>query len=318
MRSPLLNKEDTRGLFFAESWAIVHYLSLDPSVSKQRLLDKYLKAWDETGNAVESARRAFGNLKDLQTKIENYARQPAFYSEKRPSSGRISGKDYTARPMSQAEALGVQAAFLQHTNHLAEARPMLQEAVRIQPDLAAVHQCMGFDQYSQHNNDGADAEFQQAVKLAPKDFLSLFYLAEILYRRSGYGPQSTPQMIAYLDKAIEINPDFAAAGAFLSVAYRQESATKQKALDAALKAQHLEPATLAYMVDVGDALLALDRGGEARAIGDKIDKSASTPQEKTMAESYARRLTVYEELTRQKQEQAAGKSAASPGASQPQ
>jgi hypothetical protein len=315
LRSPLYNDRDKAPLLYAESWAIVHYLTLSPEVSRQQLLLKYLKAWQETNDGGESARRAFGDLDEFEKKIDVYARSLGFYSQRKPSSTRLSDKDYKARDMSSAEALVVQADFLQHTNHFPEARQMLKDALAMQPNLAAVHACIGYDDFARHDNDGAEEEFHQAVMLDPQDFRSLFYLAEIVYRESGYGPQSTPLIVEYLETAAQINPNFAPAYAFLSVAYRQQPATKQKALDAAIEANRLEPAMLAYVADIGDALIALDRDADARAIGGTLNKTADTPQEKAMAESYAKRLAYYEENAQQKKSQGPGTPAAGSDAS---
>jgi cytochrome c-type biogenesis protein CcmH/NrfG len=302
-RSPLVNDRDKQPLFYAESWAIVHYLALSPDVAQQDLLNKYLKSWQETGDAAESARRSFGDLKAFEAKIDDYSRKLAFYSQRRPSAANFADKDYSVRALSEAEALVVQADFLQHTNHMPEAREMLKSALAAQPDLARVHECIAYDKFAQHDNDGAEAEFQQAFKLDPSRYRSLFYLAEITYRRSGYTAQSLPTMIQDLEAATQINPNFAPAYAFLSVAYREQPETKVKALDAALKAHQLEPAMFAYSVDIGDAMIALGRDTDARFVRDTLDKNATTPAEKNMAELYSKRLAHHEEAAEQKKQQ---------------
>src|SRR6185437_14963999 len=71
-RSPLVQDRNKAPLFYSESWAIVHYLMLSPDVAQQHLLEKYLKAWRETGDSTESARRSFGDLKQFELTIENY------------------------------------------------------------------------------------------------------------------------------------------------------------------------------------------------------------------------------------------------------
>jgi hypothetical protein len=301
-RSPLVNDHDKQSLFYAESWAMVHYLALSPDVAQQDLLNKYLKSWQQTDDPAESARRTFGDLKQFEATIDSYSRKLAFYSQRRPSAANSTDKDYNVRPLSEAEALVVQADFLQHTNHMPEAREMLKTALTAQPDLARIHECMAYDKFIQHDNDGAETEFRQALKLDPSRYRSLFYLAEIIYRRSGYAAQSLPDMIQDLETAAQINPNFAPAYAFLSVAYRQQHQTKQKALDAALKAHQLEPAMFAYVVDVGDAMIALDRDADARSIRNTLDKDATTPAEKNMAELYSKRLAHYEEVAQQKQQ----------------
>jgi cytochrome c-type biogenesis protein CcmH/NrfG len=294
-RSPLYNESDYASILYAESWAIVHYMMLDPEASKQGYLNQYLKAWDETRDGAEAARRTFGDLKKFGSRIEEYCHQPSFYYSRQKPATRLSPNDFALRSLSPAEALVTQADFLQHMNHIPEARKMLDEALQQQPDLASIHTCIGFDKYTQYNNDDAEKEFQQAAALNPQDFRSFFYLAQIALRKSGYGPQATPQIVQNLEKVVQLNPNFAPAWAFLSVAYRQQPDTREKALDAAHKANHLEPGIMAYAVDVGNALMALDRDAEARAVSETLNRIASTPRDKAAAQSFARRLARHEE-----------------------
>jgi tetratricopeptide (TPR) repeat protein len=308
-RSPFYNEQDQASIFYAESWALVHFLSLDPEARKEKYLTQYLHEWDETRDAEEAARRAFKDLKKFQSRLDDYLRQPAFQIY----HGKLEEKastELTVRSISPAEALVVQADFFQHYGHAADARRVLKQALDLEPNLASVHEGLGFDNYAQYNNDDAEKEFKQAAQLNPQDFRPYFYLAEINYRRNHYRAESTVQIIGYLEKAAQLNPNFAPTYAFLSVAYRQQRETREKALEAAMKANHLDPSILAYVADVGDALIALNRDAEARAIGDKLTKAARSPQEKSVAQQYALRLARHEEII-------AGKKGSNPPSQEP-
>ena len=294
-RSPFINERDRANMFYAESWAVVHYLIYDPEPSRQHSLSRYLGNWEETGDGLEAARRTFGDLKKFESRIESYCRQSAFTYSRRREAGPLSTTGLAVRPLSAAEALVVQADFLQQTNHLPVAREMLRQAATLQPDLPFLQTCLAIDSYTQYNNADAEKEFRQAAALDAQDFRPPFYLAHIILRESGYTPQSTLRIIENLEKTVQLRPDFAPAWAFLSVAYRHQPDTKQRALDAAHKANNLEPAVMAYRVDVFDALLALDREADARATSEILIRSAHTPAEKEAAQNAARRLARYEE-----------------------
>jgi Tetratricopeptide repeat/Protein of unknown function (DUF1570) len=300
-RSPYYNEQDRASIFYAESWAIVHYLMLDPDAIKQNYRNKYLKAWEETRDGAEAAEQTFGDLGRFQQKIATYVREPDFYYLRMKPDTHYSPNDFTARAMSPAEALAVQADFLEHTNHLPEAREMLSQALQLEPNLASAHACLGFAAYLKFDLDEAEKEFKQATQLNPQDFWSFFYLAEAVDRKSGYSAQSTPEIVAYLEKVVALNPDFAPAYAFLSVAYRQPDQPKEKALSAALKASQLKPAIFAYDVDIGDALIALNRDDDARAISAKLTKMASSAGDKYQAQTFANRLERHLEGAKNKQ-----------------
>jgi tetratricopeptide (TPR) repeat protein len=306
-RSPYYNERDRSQMFFVESWVLVHYLTLDPQAAKQDYLTRYMNAFQGSDDGLEAAQQTFGDLNQLQSKINDYARRMTFYTQRRPSITKQSD-DYKESDISAAEALTVEADFLEHTNHMSRAREMLKEASSMQPDLAAIHDCLGFDDFAQHQNETAEAEFQAAFKSNPQDYRALYYLAQLAYRNAGYNSQSVDLMRQDLETAVQINPNFAPAWAFLSVVYLQNPMTREKALDAALKAHQLLPAAVGYVVEAGNALIALNRDTDARALAKTIEAMATTPQEKSMAEAYANRLAMYEQRTGQSQQ------AANPGA----
>jgi tetratricopeptide (TPR) repeat protein len=295
-RSPLYNERDRVSMFYAESWALVHYLMLDPDARKNQIMARFLKVLEETNDSEEAARQAFGDLKKFGDRLESYTRQTGFYYQKLKPQTHFSDKDYTARPLSPPEVLALQGDFLEHSGHGKDAKTMLREAIEQQPKLAAAYSTLAMYDFQQHDNDAAEKEFEQALQLDPGDFRSYYYLADILYRRMGYREESTPQIIKHLENLVKINPDFAPAHAFLSVAYRQQKETREKALTAGIQAAKLDPIQLAYVADIGDALLALDRDKDARFVGEKLTKRARTPYEKAIAENFNKRLTRHEEM----------------------
>lgn len=305
-RSPLYNERDRVSVFYAESWALVHYLMTDPEARKNQVMVHFLKALQETNDSEEAARQAFGDLKKFGERLESYTRQPGFYYQSMKPQTKFSDKDYTVRQLSPAEVLTVQADFLQHTGHGKDAKNLLKEAIQQQPTLSAAHSDSGYYDFLQHDNEAAEKEFSQAIQLDPQDFRAYYYQAEILYRRSGYREDTTPQIVKDLEKVVQIRPNFAPAYAFLSVAYRQQKESKEKALAAAMQAVKLEPTRMAYVADVGDCLMALGRDKEAHYIGERLAKIARTPTEKAIAESFSKRLARHEDFVTKNRGKAAG------------
>ncbi len=304
--SPLYNEKDRASIFYAESWALVHFFSLDPEGSKNQPLIRYLKAFEETVDSAEAARLSFGDLSQLEKKLQHYITQKNFRSQRLKSALSIAETDFAVKEMTRAEALVAQADFLQHSRHEKEAEPLLAEAIALQPKLAAAHACLGYVKYVHFYDAAAEKEFKEAAKLDPNDFRAAFYLAELNYREKGFSPQMTPQIVANLERTIQLNSNFAPAYAFLSIAYLQDPDTRTKALDAAIKASALEPTSMAYAVNSGNALMVLNREQEARSLGEKLQNSAKTPQEKSIVEEYSKRLARHEEFLAKKQAKSQG------------
>src|SRR6266436_4859021 len=284
--SPLYNTKEHAGMFYAESWAIVHYFSLAPEVCDQHLLDKYLAALQATDDPIEAANRSFGDLKKLGEKLEAYTRQPAFLYQRISVKSSVSEKDFAARHLNQAEGLVAQADYLVHTNHLPEAITILHEAEKLDSKAPRLHDELGYYHFVKADFANSLKEFDLAIAEDPNDATAYYYKASIPYRKSGYDRENTPQIIANLQRVISLQPNFAPAHAFLCIAYTQSAETKRKAFAEAKKAMDLEPGNLAYFIDAGRALIATNDLANAKKVADTAQKLAIWPRDRVMAANF--------------------------------
>jgi tetratricopeptide (TPR) repeat protein len=284
--SPLYNTQDHSGMFYAESWALVHYLAMAPEIRDQNLLNKYLAALEATDDPIEAAHRTFGDLKKLEEQLESYVHRRAYYYNDIKLHGEVSEKEFTVRALSTAEGLVHQGDYLLHANHLPEAIALLHEAERIDPKVRGLYDGLGYYYFLKADYDNADKQFALALADNPGDAGAYFYRASILYRRSGYTRESTPQIIAGLEKVLALEPDFAPAHAFLSMAYIASPAEISKAIPEAARAVNLEPGNMAYFIDYGRALLANGKQAEARQVADRASRTATWQPDRTMATNF--------------------------------
>jgi tetratricopeptide (TPR) repeat protein len=291
--SPLYNAREHSGMFYAESWAIVHYFMLSPDVKKDALLDKFLATLQSTDDPIEAARQSFGELRKLAGKLETYARQPTFYYAHVPLESGLSEKDFSARALPLAEALTQEANFLLRNGSQSEALNLLHQAADADHELPALHEASGYYHFLRSDNENAGKEFDEALSRDPKNAASYYYKAEILYRKSGYSKDATPLIRTDLEKAVECDPNFAPAHAFLCIAYSQADETKSKSIAEARRAIELEPGNLAYYIDLGRAALANGKTVDAQTIAERAQKAASTARDRAMAESFTKRVANY-------------------------
>ncbi len=284
--SPLYNTQDHSGVFYAESWAIVHYFAISPEVRDQHLLDKYLAALQETDDPIEAANRSFGDLKKLAEKLEAYTRQPGFMYQKFQLRSSIEEKEFSARHISQAEGLVAQADYLVHTSRLPEAIEALHEAETLDPKTPRLHDELGYYHFLKSDFDNALKEFDLALAQDPGDATAYYYKASIPYRKNGYNRETLPVIVGNLEKAISLQPNFAPAHAFLCIAYIESPDSKPKALREATKAMDLEPGNLAYYVDAGRSLVATGNLAEAKKVADRAQKLATWPRDRTLVANF--------------------------------
>ena len=289
--SPLYNTQDHSGIFYAEAWAAVHYLSMSPELRSQNLLGKYLATLQQTDDPIEAANRTFGDLREFGDRLENYVRLRAFYYQKIKLNSELSEKQFTARALSPAEGLVHQADYLLHSNHLPEAIDVLHEAQQLDGKSPGLDAALGYYHFLKADYDNAEKEFALALEANPNDASVYLYRASIQYRRNGYSAESRPLIIANLERVLALQPDFAPAQAFLCMAYIATSDQKPKAIIAAKRAVDLEPGSMAYFLDYGRALLANGRQAEARQIAEKAEKSAIWQRDRALARGFSRAVS---------------------------
>jgi tetratricopeptide (TPR) repeat protein len=284
--SPYYNEQNRASVFYAESWALVHFLLLDPEARKQQLLTHFLQDWDKTGKQVEAAKQAFGDLTKFGKQIESYARQQSFYMAPIKSSVESDEKSYTSRTLPPGESLALRGDFYLHTNRMPEALATLEAAVKEDPKLAATHESLGSYYFRRQDMDNAAKELKRATELDSKSFLTYYYSAVLNLREARGMPEEWPKAETSLEKAIALNPSFAPAYASLATLYSMRQEDQEKALTAARRATQLEPGTLSYAINLGYVLLKMKKTDEARVLASRILAAAKDPLEMRMAESF--------------------------------
>jgi tetratricopeptide (TPR) repeat protein len=289
--SPLYNTREHSGIFYAESWALVHYLTISPDVRGQDLINKYLHALQATDDPIEAANQTFGDLKNISEKLKNYIHQLRFQYERVQLQLKLSEKDFTARKLSAAEGILGQTDFLLRSSHLPEGLEQLHEVEKLDPAAPRYHSEFGHYHLLQADYANAEKELQLAITANPNDISAHIDMAFLYLRRDSYTKESTPKIRVELEKVLSLSPDFAPAHAFLSIAYAQDPAKDtDKAFKAARRASELEPGNLAYFIDIGKALLAAGRVLEAKKIAETAQKVATTTGDRNMATSFTKQI----------------------------
>ena len=286
--SPLYNTEEHAGIFYAESWALVHYLKSSPDVRDQDLINKYLHALHATDDPVEAARQSFGDLKTFSKNLDSYINDFSFQYGRVPLQSKLSEKDFTARTLTPAEGALAQADFLLRAGYLPEGLEQLHQVDSAAPGY---HSEFGHYHLLKADYDNAAKELQLAIAANPDDISAHIDMAELYLHRDGYTADSTPKIRLELEKVLTLSPDFAPAHAFLSIAYAQDpDKDTNKALKSAIRASQLQPGNLAYFIDVGKAQLAAGSIPQAKQIAETALKTATTSNDRKMAVSFTKEV----------------------------
>lgn len=317
--SPFYNENNRASVFYAESWAIVHYLMMDSDARKRQLFGKFLSAWDSSGDQVQAAQSAFGDLKSFSKAMESYARQNMFYIGRLKTSIHGDPKSYASRELPPAELAARRAFLYVHTQRFNEARASVEEALQADPKSALAYEARGLQSYMQQDFSGAEASFSRAIDLNSSSYFAYFFDAQARMRRGALAADDRAASIASLERAVAMNPQFAPAYSALASVYSTQPETYEKALQAGVKSVKLEPGNLIYAVNYCYVLLNMGKTADAKKLQERILKASKTPAEQANAETlgavlasrenYDRQMAEYQSRAKQEAEEAAQRQA---------
>jgi tetratricopeptide (TPR) repeat protein len=237
--SPRAHNERTRtGVFYAQSWALVHYLFHDPERREQRL--HFLKLLSSGRSPDDAVSEAFGmSLSELEQALRTYIRGKNFTYYGRDVGELVIPELPQPVAMPHDVVLHQLGYLLMHRpeNH-AVARRFFQEAVATNDRNARAH----FDLARLHELAGrmaeADAAYAKAVE-AGSDDAEVYLLAArgILARDSNARTKVRP----LFQRATELDPQSAEAWSGLGATYLHDTANRAAGIAALEKSLALDP-----------------------------------------------------------------------------
>jgi len=273
-QSPYYNEANKTTIFYAESWALVHYLMVDPEKQKNQALSKYISFVESGGDPVEAATRAFGDLAQLQKALQSYINRTSYMEYSVALPAKADAKDYSVRTISAAEAQARLGDFDLYRGQLDAAHKKLEEAIRLDPNLAAAQESMGLVLFRQDERYGAEKYFAHAVALDSKSALAYFYHAMLL-TSEGSDEEQIAEARTALEKAVALNPGLGSAWSNLALLYANAGAL-DNALNAAKRAVDTMPGDPHFQYNLAVVLARMERYDEARAVARKLQTSGNS------------------------------------------
>ena len=257
--SRLYNEADQKGIFYSQSWALVHYLLLG-NEDRRAQLGRYLDLvrYGVPGN--EAFISAFSDdYESLARELRGYLRNLSFPSIETKADFDLD-KEFEIRRMSYAEVLYRLGDLLanQRPDRL-ERTTYFEAAIGVDPEYGAPISALAVEAEKKANWEAARALHERAAKSSPDDAMVLFRLGEFSSRRGG----KLETAIAALKRSTELDPSFAPAWATLATVYADAGQTSDEAIEAARKAHFMRPSDLTATRDLVRLYLRLDRREEA-------------------------------------------------------
>jgi len=224
--SPEYNEESKQGMFYAESWAIVHYFLFGADGKRRNQFGQFLTALakgdpfeDSFGDAFQTD---YGTIED---EVRDYIRKRSSWGTMKVTSREpVAGdaRNTSAVTLSDAESEYYLGDLLLHLNRPMDAESHLTTATSKAPDLAAAQASLALLRVRQKRYDDAFALLKKTAESDLKNPIVAFYYAYVLERADaenagvGNAPDTRVEtMRTYAKRSIELSPRFVEAYALL-------------------------------------------------------------------------------------------------------
>ena len=300
--SELYNEGDRRSIFYAEAWALIHYLMVEMPNGPSSI-NAYVAAMAGGDNADQAFTAAFAMTPAaFETLLKNYVRQPAFRSLAYTFAERV---QVEAPGKEEAVAAAESEAWLgdlqRRVRRVDEAAIRIERSVKAAPAAAMPHLALALLRITQERRDEAWPSFDRAAELAPDDFLVQYtFGVNLLRERAASGsadPGGLGRARAVLTRAAAINPTSSEAFAWLAYAELAADGRLPQARAAINRAIALAPGRLDYRLRSADISVLEDQLDEAGAL---LTRLAAVTTDQAIADSAKQRLERLEDYRRKR------------------
>ena len=290
--STYYNEQDKRNLFYAESWALVHYLLSGP---RRAQLSIYLDLLAKGLTVEDAFQKAFQtNFAGMDDELRQYIRLNKYPQQRITFDRRVEFDTLMQSSLlTEGQAQFYLGDLLLHTNRLEAAEAYLQKAVALDPNLAAANASLGVLRLRQNRFEEATQHLERASAESSSYLIHYYYAYVLSHEGMGsdnsiegyYETEKAQLMRAELKKAIDLAPTFAEAYRLLAFINLVRDEYLEESIALLKKAIELSPRRQEFSLLLAQIHLRREEFDTARGILGALVQSSVNPQVHARAQS---------------------------------
>jgi len=259
--SPMYNEGNRRGQFYAQSWALMHYLTFG-NLARREQLTRYLDTMN-AGTAPDAAMKSefAADLSAIEKELRDYLLRLAFpavvYSFETTARATV---DARAEKLDEAEAEGYLGDLMARSSQRADdARARLTKVITANPDAARALYALGLLELRESRPDKALPLLERATTLQPGEaaFVTAYGFGLVEGLRAANDDQERRSLLerarATLSRSMELRP---ASGYTLATAgyLEQLAGNGARAVDLLKRAVAAAPSEESYRLRLAEEM----------------------------------------------------------------
>ncbi len=216
-KSPYYNERDKQSIFYAESWALIHYLILGNEGKRTKDMGRFVELVSASVPMEQAFQQAFAmSFESMEKELGNYIQRDRYPIITGNLSTKVSyDTALQAAPLTEAEAQAYLGDLLLHSNR-SDSETYLLKALSLDPNLAMAHASLGMLRVREGKIEEALKSLERAVASSSQNYQIHYYYAYVLSRVGnrdmetlmGFPPETAAKMRSELKRAIELRPDY--------------------------------------------------------------------------------------------------------------
>jgi Tfp pilus assembly protein PilF len=275
--SPYYHEDQKGSIFYAESWALTHYIEISDAQKGTNRLQTYAELLMKKEDSITAAQQAFGDLTQLQNSLNRYISQGQFMMFKMNKVVAVDESTFQARAIPTTDADAIRADVLVYNQRPKDAQALIDSVLGDDPKNAIAHETMGYLKFREGDKEAARKWYGEAVKLDSQSYLAHYYYAVMSMGPTGQGQD--PEIESSLRTCMKLNPEFAPAYDALAMYYRTDPAKTAEAHMLNVRAIMLEPDNINYRLNAAAILMSNQRDSDALAVLKAAMHVAKTPDQ---------------------------------------
>lgn len=280
--SPDYRKEDKARIFYAQSWALTHYLMLGPEQENRKKFLQFLQDVQSEKDEVALFEKSFGPLDDVQRRLQAYIHRltpwPNFVLQ---NAAKLSNDKIAVRTLSGWEEKAELGRFYDASTLREKGRELLTASV-MEKDNATAEEGLGLSFLYEGQLDHALPYFKTSLDIDPKRYLAAYYYASNAERLS------TKERRALFEKVAEQQPQFDRALFALAKICAENDEDLSSARLYALRAISADPSQAAYFTMTALIYEKMGDRNNAVRVAEKVVREWDGPETYTATRILAR------------------------------
>ena len=300
------NGNHSRSVFYAESWALIHYLIQN---GKTAGLNKFLQLALKNTPPETAFRDAFQmDYAQMEQNLRKYVAQNSYKYQQINFKNKLTfDAEMQTVTLSEADGDAYLGDLLYHSNRADDAVDYLQKSLQIAPDSSFANTALGMVKVRQRKYDEAKKYLDRAISDNQKNHLAFYNYAFLLSREDmdefGYirefPKEKADKMRELLKKAIALKPDYGESYDLLAFVNLVNNEQLDEAVNLLRQALKYQPGNQDYALRIAEIYARQDKYVAAAQIAAKIAQTADESSLKQRAQHLTDEIKQRQEIAKQ-------------------